>query len=183
MKSAVLVIDVQSILFDPEPRPYESDSVLNRINSVTSRARIKGIPVIFIQHEQADTVIAAGSDGWKLQRDLHMEESDFVVAKTTPDSFLNTDLEPLLKQHKIEHLIVCGYASEFCVDTTVRRAAGLGYSVTIVSDAHTTHDKSHASGEQIRAHHNATLPSISSFGVRISAVSTENLGSLGYQTN
>lgn len=179
MKSAVLVIDVQRFLFDPEPKPYESDSVLNRINHITSWARAKEVPVVFIQHEQANSAMAAGSEGWKLQRDLHVEASDLLVAKTTPDAFLNTCLESLLKQHNIKHLIVCGYASEFCVDTTVRRAAGLGYSVSIVSDAHTTHDKPHATGAQIRAHHNATLPNITSFGVQISAVPTEGLGALG----
>ena len=97
------------------------------------------------------------------------------MRKTTPDSFLSTNLEALLKQHQIEHLIVCGYASEFCVDTTVRRGAALGYSMSLVSDAHTTHDKPHASAEQIRVHHNATLPNISSFGVKIAAVSTDEL--------
>jgi nicotinamidase-related amidase len=64
------------------------------------------------------------------------------------------------------------------VDTTVRRAAGLGYSVELVSDAHTTHDKSHASAEQIRAHHNATLQNISSFGVKIAAVMADELMSI-----
>jgi len=97
------------------------------------------------------------------------------VRKTTPDSFLNTSLQSLLKELEVDSLIVCGYASEFCVDTSVRRAAGLGYPVSVVSDAHTTHDKAHASGAQIRAHHNATLPNISSFGVKIAAVEADSL--------
>ncbi|HCM0825166.1 TPA: isochorismatase family protein, partial [Vibrio parahaemolyticus] len=62
-----------------------------------------------------------------------------------------------------------------CIDTTIRRAAGLGYPVTLVSDAHTTHDKEHASGAKIRKHHNAMLPNISSFGVKIEAVEAHNL--------
>ncbi|PLZ00935.1 hypothetical protein CY652_17935 [Burkholderia sp. WAC0059] len=33
-----------------------------------------------------------------------------------------------------------GYASECCVDTTVHRAAGFGYRVTLAQDTHTTHD-------------------------------------------
>lgn len=65
-----------------------------------------------------------------------------------------------------------GYASEFCVDTTVRRAAALGYSVTLVSDAHTTHHQRHACAAAIRAHENATLAEITSFGPRIAAVAT-----------
>jgi len=56
------------------------------------------------------------------------------------------------------------------VDTTTRSAAAHGYAVTLAADAHTTHDKAHASAAQIRTHHNATLPDITSFGPRIRAV-------------
>ena len=81
----------------------------------------------------------------------------------------------VLENLNIKHLIICGYASEFCVDVTVKRAAGLGYSKTLVSDGHTTHDKPHLSGVEIRDHHNATLPFITSFGVKIEAVSTQDI--------
>lgn len=175
MKSAVLVIDVQNILFDPIPRPFEAKSVIERINQVTSWARANKKMVIYVQHEQMHSEIAFGTAGWQLQTHLNIADSDQLVRKTTPDSFLHTDLEALLKKNQIEHLIICGYATEFCIDTTVRQAAGLGYSIELVSDAHTTHDKSHASAEQIRAHHNATLPNISSFGVKITAVTMDAL--------
>ncbi|HCG8744432.1 TPA: cysteine hydrolase [Vibrio parahaemolyticus] len=175
MKSAVLVIDVQSTLFDPEPQPFESQIVLTKINEVTKLARAKSVPVIFVQHEQPKSVIEYESAGWALQSSLITQTGDHFVRKTTPDSFLNTNLQSVLNELDVDSLIVCGYASEFCVDTTIRRAAGLGYPVTLVSDAHTTHDKKHASGAQIREHHNATLPSISSFGVKIEAVEACNL--------
>ncbi|WP_026970483.1 cysteine hydrolase family protein [Aliagarivorans marinus] len=175
MKPAVLVIDVQSILFDPEPQPFESQITLGNINRVTQSARSRSVPVIFVQHEAANSVIEYGSAGWALQSDLLTHSSDLCVRKTTPDSFLNTNLRSLLDELQVDSLIVCGYASEFCVDTTVRRAAGLGYPVTLVADAHTTHDKIHATGAQIRAHHNATLPNITSFGVKIEAVDVESL--------
>ncbi|EJL6880503.1 isochorismatase family protein, partial [Vibrio cholerae] len=116
MKSAVLVIDVQSILFDPEPRPFESQLVLEKINAVTESARSYSIPVIFIQHEQPNTGIEYGSDGWKLQASLVIESSDLFVRKTTPDSFLHTNLEKVLKELEVERVLLCGYASEFCVD-------------------------------------------------------------------
>lgn len=49
------------------------------------------------------------------------------------------------------------------------RVAGLGYAISLVADAHTTRDKPHAPVASIFAHHNATLPDITSFGVRIAA--------------
>jgi len=178
MTIAVLVIDVQSALFDPEPRPFDVSNVLEKINSVTNWARKLDYPVIFVQHEKADSIIEYKSRGWQLQSDLVTKDSDIIVRKTTPDSFLRTDLESVLKRNKVEHLIVVGYASEFCVDTTVRRAAGLGYSVELISDAHTTHHKEHATGEAIRQHHNCTLPEVTSFGVKITSIPMNELVTL-----
>lgn len=171
-KSALIIIDVQQGLFADEPRPYEADEVIARINALAADARSKGVPVVFVQHEVAKGVLAYGSEGWQLEGQLLFEEGDVVVRKTTPDSFLNTHLGDLLSEWGSGHLVICGYACEFCVDTTVRRSAALGFDVTLVSDAHTTHDKAHASGRQIREHHNATLPDISSFEGDIEAKSS-----------
>lgn len=173
MKSTLLVIDVQQALFDETPRPFEADAVVERINTLTGRARAAGVPVVFIQHEASD--LEYNSAGWQLQPGLQVKEGDAKLRKTTPDSFLRTELEALLASWQTEHIVICGYASEFCVDTTTRRAAALGYPVTLVSDAHTTHDKPHATGEQIRKHENATLPNIDSFGPEIRAVATSDV--------
>jgi nicotinamidase-related amidase len=168
-KQALLVIDVQRGLFDAEPRPLEADAVVARINSLAERARAAGAPVVFIQHERDGSPLQQGSEAWQLERGLQVRERDLRVRKTTPDSFLRTELEALLRQHGVEQVVVCGYASEFCVDTTTRRAAALGYPVVLAADAHTTHDKPHATAAQIRLHENSTLPGITSFGPAIVA--------------
>jgi nicotinamidase-related amidase len=170
MNTALLVIDVQAALFESSPPPGDADGVIQRINALTERARALDVPVIYVQHEREGTPLAADSAGWQLAPGLRPDARDVRLRKTTPDSFLNTRLEPLLQEHDIKHLVICGYASEFCVDTTTRRAAALGYRVTLASDAHTTHDKDHASAAQIRAHENATLPNLTSFGPVIRAV-------------
>ncbi|NRF72034.1 cysteine hydrolase [Aquincola sp. S2] len=170
MKQALLVIDVQAGLFDGERRPGDGAAVVQRINALADRARAAGVPVLYVQHEREGTPLASDSPGWALAAGLTPLPADARLRKTTPDCFLGTRLEPLLQEHDIRHLVICGYASEFCVDTTIRRAAALGYTVTLAADAHTTHDKDHASAEQIRAHENATLPNLTSFGPVIRAV-------------
>ncbi len=99
-----------------------------------------------------------------------MTDRDQRVRKTTPDSFLRTNLKELLQKEGVAQLVIAGYASEFCVDTTVRSAAAQGFPVVLASDAHTTHDQAHATGSMIRLHHNVTLPNITSFGVKIRAI-------------
>ncbi len=176
MTAALLVIDVQRDLFDPEPRPFEADAVIQRINALADRARAAGAPVIYIQHEYAAGSLVHGTEGWQLAHGLQPGPGDAFVRKTTPDAFLRTDLQALLASLGATRVAVCGYASEFCVDTTVRRAAALGYPVVLAADAHTTHDKAHAPAAAIRAHENATLPEIGSFGPEIQAIPSAGIG-------
>ncbi|RNF83704.1 cysteine hydrolase family protein [Montanilutibacter psychrotolerans] len=171
--AALVVIDVQRGLFDTRPPPFEADAVVARINGLADRARAAGAPVVFVQHERDGSPLAFGSNGWSLESSLRQSPRDYVVRKTTPDAFLRTGLADLLQALAVDRLVLCGYASEFCVDTTARRAAALGFPVTLAADAHTTHDKPHLDAARIRAHHNATLPDISSFGVEIRAVDSD----------
>ena len=49
--TALIVIDVQNALFNPAPRPFEADAVIERINRLTAAARAAGVPVVWVQHE------------------------------------------------------------------------------------------------------------------------------------
>lgn len=167
-QTALVVIDVQRALFDPPPP--EAEEVVARINGLCARARAAGVPVVFVQHETARGELLADCPGWALVPGLEAAPSDARVRKKTCDSFLRTGLQELLARHGVRHLVLCGYSSEFCVDTTARSAAAKGYDVTLAADAHTSHDKPHATGLQIRTHANETLRQIGSFGVVIDAV-------------
>ena len=169
MNTAVLVIDVQQGLCEGEGKAYDSDGVITNINSVTQQARTVGAPVIFIQHESAAGYLEHGTPAWQLAQGLQVMPGDIKIRKTTPDSFLRTALESTLEEHRINHLVVCGMHTEFCVDTTTRQALAKGFSVTLVSDAHTSAGNSALTPQQVIAHHNATLTNISSFGPRVTA--------------
>jgi nicotinamidase-related amidase len=167
-QTALIVIDVQAALFDPPP--FEAGEVVARINGLASRARAAGVPVVWVQHETSQGALVADTPGWQLEAGLVTADGDLFVRKRTPDSFLRTGLQEMLAERDVRHLTICGYSSEFCVDTTTRSGAARGYAVTLVADAHTSDDKPHATGEQIRTHENETLRNISSFGVPIDAV-------------
>lgn len=175
MTSALLIIDMQQGLCEGEGRAFESDAVIARINRLAARARRAHVPVVFIQHESSAGYLEHASREWQLADGLQVEPGDLRVRKTTPDSFLNTDLQALLDAHGVSELIVCGMHSEFCVDTTTRRALALGYPVTLVADAHTSAGNAVLTPRQVIDHHNATLTNISSFGPRVIAVASADL--------
>ena len=175
MKSAVLVIDVQQGLCEGEGKAFDCEGVVSRINRVTRKARDAGVLIIFIQHESNAGYLEYGNAAWQLATGLEFGATDIRIRKTTPDSFLRTDLEAVLKDHGIDRVVVCGMHTEFCVDTTTRRALALGYPVTLIADAHTSAGNAVLTPQQVIQHHNATLTNIASFGPRVSAVSSEEL--------
>ena len=123
----------------------------------------------------SDLYLEFGTRAWQLAQGLHAEPSDLRIRKTTPDSFLRTDLQATLQSGGITDLIICGMHTEFCVDTTTRKALALGYPVILIEDAHTTEGNGYLTPRQVIQHHNATLTSISSFGPRVRLVCSEAL--------
>ena len=170
MTTALLIIDVQHGLCTGEYEAFEAIRVIERINVVSRKMREAGAPVVVIQHEAPDGPLKYGTEGWKLAAGLDVQPTDIHVRKKATDSFHNTDLQGILQAHGVNKLAICGLQSEFCVDTTTRRALALGYPVTLVSDGHSTMNNSVLSAAQITAHHNETLANITSFGPRVLAV-------------
>ena len=166
--TALVVIDMQATLFDPAPA--EAEEVVARVNGLASRARAAGVAVVWVQHETATGDLAADTPGWQLHAGLATSPDDLFLRKKMSDAFLRTPLHEQLAELGVRHVVVCGYSSEFCIDSSVRGAASRGYAVTLAADAHTSHDKPHATGLQIRLHENETLRNISSFHVVIDAV-------------
>lgn len=175
MNTALLVIDVQQGLCEGAHQAFESQRVIDHINEVSKKARAAGALVVFIQHESQSGYLEFETSEWRLADGLHVEATDRRIRKTTPDSFHRTDLEKLLREHAVTDLVICGMHTEFCVDTTARRALALGFPVVLVGDAHTTEGNRNLSATQIIGHHNETLGNISSFGPRVRVVSTERL--------
>lgn len=175
MTTALLIIDVQHALCTGEEAAFDIDRVIERINAIGAQARTVGAPVILIQHEEDRGSLQFGTDGWQLAAELATLPGDLRVRKTTPDSFHQTELHRLLQERGVTHLVVCGLQSDFCVDTTVRRALALGYHVVLVADAHSTIDNGVLSAAQIIAHHNTTLAHMTSFGPRITVATADGI--------
>ena len=170
MPTAVLIIDVQQGLCEGPEAVFDPAGTIKRINRVSFHAREKGALVIVIQHESETGLLIHGSEAWQLALGLQTEAEDQFIRKTTPDSFLGTGLEELLKRKGIEDLVICGMVTEFCVDTTTRRALALGFPVTLVSDGHSSAGNAVLTPQQVIAHHNETLSNITSFGPRAKPV-------------
>jgi nicotinamidase-related amidase len=175
LKFALLIIDVQTGLCTGKEAAFDIERVVDRINGVSAKARAIGAPVVLVQHEEQQGLLQLESSGWQLYDRLAVHPEDIRVRKTGSDSFHRTELHDLLRARGIEKLIVCGLQSDFCIDSTVRRALAFGYPVVLVADAHSTIDNSVIPAAQISEHHNQTLGNLGSYGPRVTLMKAADL--------
>ncbi|MDQ1753079.1 MAG: hypothetical protein QOE71_4135 [Pseudonocardiales bacterium] len=135
--TALLVIDVQN---DVMAGVHNRDGVIANIAFLVDKARAESVPVVWVQHSSDD--LPEGSDGWLYVHELTHSGSEPVVHKRYGDSFENTDLEAVLAERKVGHLIVTGAQTDACIRSTLHGAIVRGYDATLVGDAHTTEDLS-----------------------------------------
>jgi nicotinamidase-related amidase len=156
--TALLIIDVQLGMFEESDPVYRGDELLATINDLIARARDAGVPVIYVQHSGGDGhLLEPGSPGWPIHPAIAPARGELIVHKRHPDSFQETALQHELEIRRVRRLIVAGIQTEYCVDTTCRRAYSLGYDVTLAQDAHSTWDTKHLEASQIIDHHNQVL--------------------------
>jgi nicotinamidase-related amidase len=156
MKHALIVIDMQQGAFIDAPPKHDAAALIERLNRLAGAVRAHGGSVIFIQHEgPLGDAFHPDSPGWKLLEALDVRREDAIISKRACDSFLKTALEAHLRATGSQRLIVTGWATDYCVDTTVRSALARGYPTLAPSDGHTCADRPHLPATKIVEHHNA----------------------------
>jgi nicotinamidase-related amidase len=135
--TALLVVDAQN---DVLAAASGRDRVIAAIGALITRARRDGVPVVWILH--SDEELALGSAGWRLVPELAPADGEPLLNKNYGDAFEATDLEAILAGHGVGRLVVTGAQSDGCIRSTIHGAFTRGYDVTLVSDAHTTDDRS-----------------------------------------
>lgn len=160
MDTALLLIDAQVNMFEPEP-VHRAANILATLEDLLTRARAANAPVIFVLHiGGADEVVDPHNAGRAIHPRLKPGASDVIINKHTPDAFYLTGLDSVLAERGIRRLVVAGMLTDYCIDTTCRRAFSLDYEVVLAADGHSTSPGDHPgalSPDQIIAHHNAVL--------------------------
>ncbi|MFJ6196453.1 isochorismatase family protein [Micromonospora sp. NPDC092111] len=150
--SALLVVDVQNGVV---AEAYRRDDVVANIAGLVEKARHEGVPVVWVQHSDAQLV--RGSDDWRIVPELVPGDAEPLVEKHYGDSFEDTTLESVLAGLRVGRLVVVGAQTDACIRSTLHGAFVRGYDATLVSDAHTTEDLTAwgaPAPEQVVAHTN-----------------------------
>jgi nicotinamidase-related amidase len=151
---ALIVVDMQVGLLSGAPK-HNLQGVVDRINALSEKVRSEGGKVIWIRHcGNAGDGFERRTPGWAFLPDLIRSDEDIVVEKTLNDPYVGTSLSDTLARLRPHRVLVTGWATDFCVDATVRSTVSHNYPVVAVSDAHTLSDRPHLPATTVIAHHN-----------------------------
>jgi nicotinamidase-related amidase len=159
-RTAFLVIDLQVGMFsDKRIAPiYAAETLLVRVQALLLKARLSGTRVIYVRHAgPPGHLLERGTPSWQIHPLIAPLPGETIIEKRTPDAFSETTLKTELARSSTNRLVVVGAQTEFCVDTTCRRAFALGFDVMLISDGHSTWDNDTLSADQIIKHTNQTL--------------------------
>lgn len=176
--AALLVVDVQNDFVSPNGSAGKRGedvgaalAMMPQLLSLITAARRVGLTIVYIRtthSEWTDTpswiyrstqrsglsTCREGSWGAEFYDGIVPQANERVVIKHRYSAFIHTDLNTVLKARGIQSVLVCGVATNVCVETTARDAYMFDYYVTVIDDCSAAYDaKLHlATLENIRRH-------------------------------
>jgi nicotinamidase-related amidase len=149
----IIVVDMQVGLLNGPPK-RDLQGVIQRINLLTSMVRKQFGKVIWIRHcGKPGNGFERDTSEWSFLPELSRDPDDLVVEKTLNDPLVRTPLPEILERIGPDRILVAGWATDSCVDATVRSAISNDYHVVVVSDGHTVSNRPHLDAATVIRHH------------------------------
>lgn len=154
MKTALLVIDVQKIYSIENSEYYVKDypNIVKNINSIITVFQEKGDKIIYIKHmheadgsdsgrmfdfngENGNIEFQKGTEFIEFIEELYIPDTPDIIVKKRYDAFVGTSLKQVLDNNDIDKIVITGFMTNFCCESTARSAHDLDYYVDFISDA------------------------------------------------
>lgn len=150
--AALVMIDCQNTYREGTMELVGVEAALIEAQRLLKRARAAGIPIFHIQHDAGpgspydlSTRIGQISD------EVAPQPGELVITKHFPNSFVQTNLEEQLRAANVAFLVLAGFMTHMCVNSTARGAFNLGFQPTVVAAATATRDLPGTGDEVISA--------------------------------
>lgn len=155
MKTALLVIDVQKVYTDSESELCckQAITTVKRINSLIEKFQEENAPIYLIRHmhktdgsdlgrmfdftgeAEEDFNFKEGSEEVEYDDALVRPSNAVEIIKNRYSAFEGTKLEKMLEEKGVKRVVICGFMSNFCCESTARSAHDKDYYVDFIIDA------------------------------------------------
>lgn len=151
-KSALILIDCQNTYREGVMQLDGVEQALHECSRLLAYARSSGAPVIHIQHDAgAGTPYDVRAPIGQIADPVAPARGEMVITKAYPSSFEKTELDAELKRLGVTDLVLAGFMTHVCVNSTARAAFNLGYRPTVVAAATATRSLPNPTGGDLSA--------------------------------
>lgn len=176
LKDATLImIDCQNTYREGVMQLTNIEPAIVQAQKLLQMARDLGRPVIHIRHDAGvGTPYDVSAPIGQISDEVAPLEGELVITKNYPNSFWHTNLEAQLKTLGAENLVIAGFMTHVCINSTSRGAFNLGFKPTVVANACATRALALHNGKVIDAQtmHESALAGIRDlFGVVVEDLS------------
>ncbi len=140
--TALLLVDVQEGVNDVKyyggpSGKRNNDNAEENMRCLLTEWRRLGKQVAFTRHNsrELNSPLKLSLETGKQIEGLDIHQSDIFVDKDVNSGFIGTSLEVELRRSGIDRLVVMGFYTNYCIETTVRMAGNLGFDTYLVHDA------------------------------------------------
>jgi isochorismate hydrolase len=171
--TVLLVIDAQNFFTDTSSHAYipAASAVLPNIADLIRFFHESARPVIFTRHANSPADAGLMASWWRDLLNLESELSqitpalDFVdqrvIIKSQYDAFYRSELENWLRDLSIEDLVVTGFMTHLCCETTIRSGFVRGFRTVFPIDATATYNRHHHLATFLNLAHGFASPCLS----------------------
>jgi nicotinamidase-related amidase len=138
---ALIMIDYQNTYRQGVLQLEGVEAALVEAARLLARARAADIPVFHVMHDAgAGSPYDIHADIGQIADEVAPASGEPVIVKHYPSSFFETDLDEQLRGTRRQDLILAGFMTHMCVNSTARAAFNRGYRPTIVAAATATRE-------------------------------------------
>jgi len=150
--SALIMIDCQNTYRSGIMQLTGVEEALQEAKKLLLMAREQKIPVFHIRHDAGPgTPYDISAPIGAIADEVAPIEGEAVITKNYPNSFIHTDLDAQLKAAGVKNLVLAGFMTHMCINSTAHGAFNLGYNVTVVASATATRPLQAANGKVLSA--------------------------------
>ena len=138
-RSTLVMVDLQNTYTQGVMELEGVESAIDEAATLLDRARSAGRPVIHIMHDagEGSPYDVRAEIGAIVDR-VAPREGEPVIVKNFPNAFVGTDLDEQLKAIGATDLLLAGFMTHMCINSTARGAFSGGYAPSVVAAATAT---------------------------------------------
>lgn len=138
-QTALIIVDAQNTYRSGPLELNGVEAALDECARLLARARALAIPVIHIQHDAGPgSPYDIRSDIGAIAHKVAPRDGEPIVVKHYPNAFVGTELDARLKALGVTRVVIAGFMTHMCINSTARGAFSLGYQVSVPAAATAT---------------------------------------------